>query len=176
MAALVGASLMAISAFCIHKRSVDQVIDRLIEIRHECPPQRRRPRSRVFSDEEEEEENEIVEYEQEKRGREGEGEEADECEKGGSPEYKMMVSKSFDDKMEALRSSRISSSMPNVALRSEWFEEDAKFDQAVRERVQTCSASSLEKLNFIPLGLPPLQTSGRGNFFSSSIVAMNSGL
>ncbi|XVF84817.1 hypothetical protein PTKIN_Ptkin17bG0069900 [Pterospermum kingtungense] len=169
MAALVGASLMAISSFCIHKRSVDQVIDRLIEIRRECPPQRRRPRSRVFSDEEEEEEeeNEIVEFEQEKRGREvevgaEEGEEVEECEKGGSPEHIMMVSKSFDEKMEVLRNSRISSSLPNVALRNEWFEEDAKFDQAVRERVQTCSASSLDRLNFIPLGLPPLQTSGRG--------------
>ena len=33
MAALVGASLMALSAFYIHKRSVDQVLHRLIEIR-----------------------------------------------------------------------------------------------------------------------------------------------
>ncbi|GLT64239.1 hypothetical protein SLA2020_367450 [Shorea laevis] len=33
MAALVGASLMAISAFYIHKRSVDQVLQRLIDIR-----------------------------------------------------------------------------------------------------------------------------------------------
>jgi AMP deaminase len=33
MAALVGASLIAISAFYIHKRSVDQVLQRLIEIR-----------------------------------------------------------------------------------------------------------------------------------------------
>ncbi|OMO51645.1 hypothetical protein CCACVL1_29661 [Corchorus capsularis] len=126
MAALLGASLMAISAFYIHKRSVDHVIDRLVEIRREC-----RPRSRVFSD-------------------------------GGSLEHKSNLSKSFEEQMELLRSNRMSSSMPNVALRNEWFEEDAKFDQAVRERVQTCSASSLDKLNFIPSGLPPLQTSRRG--------------
>ncbi|XVE84922.1 hypothetical protein DITRI_Ditri17bG0050700 [Diplodiscus trichospermus] len=160
MAALVGASLMAISAFCIHKRSVDQVIDRLIEIRRECPLRRRRPRSRFVSYEEEE--NEVVPYEQDKKAREAVEEEVEECEKGGSLEHKTSVSRSFDDKMEVLRSSRISSSMPNVALRNEWFEEDAKFDQAVRERVQYCSASSLEKLNFIPSGLPSLQTCGRG--------------
>ncbi|KAL1550971.1 AMP deaminase [Salvia divinorum] len=34
VAALFGASVMAISAFYIHKRSVDQVLDRLINIRH----------------------------------------------------------------------------------------------------------------------------------------------
>lgn len=34
VAALFGASVMAISAFFIHKRSVDQVLDRLINIRH----------------------------------------------------------------------------------------------------------------------------------------------
>ncbi|XVF02293.1 hypothetical protein REPUB_Repub04eG0163200 [Reevesia pubescens] len=163
MAALVGASLMAISAFYIHKRSVDQVIDRLIEIRRECPLQGRRPRSCVVSDDEEEENEEEMEYEEEKGGQEEEKEEEmDESEKGGSLGHKTRVSKAFDDKMEVLRSSLISSSMPNVALRNEWFEEDAKFDQAVRERVQTCSASSLDKLNFIPSGLPPLQTSRRG--------------
>ncbi|XP_021292923.1 probable AMP deaminase [Herrania umbratica] len=149
MAALVGASLMAISAFYIHKRSVDHVIDRLIEIRRV-----RRPRSRVISDEEEENEEE-VDYEEEE-------EEVEEGEKGGSLEHKTSVSKSFDEKMEMLRSYRISSSMPNVVLRNEWFEEDAKFDQVVRERAQTCSASSLDKHNFIPSGLPPLQTSRRG--------------
>jgi len=42
MAALVSASLMSVSAFYIHKRSVDQVSDRLIEIR-------RKPLSRLRS-------------------------------------------------------------------------------------------------------------------------------
>lgn len=153
MAALLGASLMAVSAFYIHKRSVDHVIDRLIEIRRECVPQARRPRSRLVSDEDEEDEE--VDYEQDNRRLEIE--EVDQC-----LDHKSSASKSFDEKMEVSRSSRISSSMPNVALRNEWFEEDAKFDQAVRERVQSCSASSLEKLNFIPSGLPPLQTSWRG--------------
>ncbi|XP_022775981.1 probable AMP deaminase isoform X2 [Durio zibethinus] len=158
LAALVGASVMAISAFYIHKRSVDDIIDRLIEIRRQYTPQGRRPRSRVVSDEEEDDE-EQVDYEQDNSGRGVE--EVDQCEKGGCLEHKTSVSKSFDEIMEVLRSSRISCSMPNVALRNEWFEEDAKFDQAVRERVETCSASSLEKLNFIPSGLPPLQTSRR---------------
>ncbi|MBA0607303.1 hypothetical protein Godav_019631, partial [Gossypium davidsonii] len=153
MAALLGASLMAVSAFYIHKRSVDHVIDRLIEIRRECVPQARRPRSRLVSDEDEEDEE--VDYEQDNKRLEIE--EVDQC-----LDHKSSASKSFDEKMEVSRSSRISSSMPNVALRNEWFEEDAKFDQAVRERVQSCSASSLEKLNFIPSGLPPLQTSWRG--------------
>ncbi|KAK6252641.1 hypothetical protein QUC31_014361 [Theobroma cacao] len=155
MAALVGASLMAISAFYIHKRSVDHVIDRLIEIRRVW-----RPRSRVVSDVDGENEEEVDYEEQEEE--EEEEEEVEECEKGGSLEHKTSVSKSFDEKMEVLRSYRISSSMPNVALRNEWFEEDAKFDQVVRERAQTCSASSLDKHNFIPSGLPPLQTSRRG--------------
>ncbi|XWS22508.1 hypothetical protein CRYUN_Cryun29cG0042000 [Craigia yunnanensis] len=74
-----------------------------------------------------------MEYEQQKRGRDVEKEEVEEYEKGGSLQHKRSLSKSFDDKMEA-----------------------------VRERVQTCSISSLEKLNFIPSGLPPHQTSRRG--------------
>ncbi|OMP11724.1 hypothetical protein COLO4_03714, partial [Corchorus olitorius] len=157
MAALLGASLMAISAFYIHKRSVDHVIDRLVEIRREC-----RPRSRVFSDGDDEEgESKEVEHEQEDGEQEVEDDEEVECYKGGSLEHKSNLSKSFEEQMELLTSNRMSSSMPNVALRNEWFEEDAKFDQAVRERVQTCSASSLDKLNFIPSGLPPLQTTRR---------------
>ncbi|CAI9092743.1 OLC1v1028068C1 [Oldenlandia corymbosa var. corymbosa] len=38
LAALFGASVMAISAFYIHKRSVDQVLDRLIKLRRKPPP------------------------------------------------------------------------------------------------------------------------------------------
>ncbi|KAK8522459.1 hypothetical protein V6N13_115426 [Hibiscus sabdariffa] len=155
MAALVGASLMAVSAFYIHRRSVDHVIDRLIEIRRECPPRGRRPRSRPVSDEEGE--GEEVVCERVERERPLEVEQVDRCRN-----REASAAKSFVKKTEVQMSSRISSSMPNVALRNEWFEEDAKFDQAVRERVQNCSASSLENLNFIPSGLPPLETSGRG--------------
>ncbi|KAL4302337.1 hypothetical protein GQ457_10G025330 [Hibiscus cannabinus] len=154
MAALVGASLMAVSAFYIHRRSVDHVIDRLIEIRRECPPRGRRPRSRPVSDEEGE--GEEVDCERDERERPLEVEQVDRCRN-----REASAAKSFVKKTEVQMSSRISSSMPNVALRNEWFEEDAKFDQAVRERVQNCSASSLENLNFIPSGLPPLETSGR---------------
>ncbi|KAE8663601.1 putative AMP deaminase [Hibiscus syriacus] len=133
-------------------RLIEILIDRLIEIRRDYPLRGRRPRSRLVSDEEEEEE--VVDH-----GRDdtvSEVEEVDHCRKHG-----VSAAKSFDKKTEASMSSRISSSMSNVALRNEWFEEDAKFDQAVRERVQNCSASSLENLNFIPSGLPPLETSGR---------------
>ncbi|GMI70704.1 hypothetical protein HRI_000741000 [Hibiscus trionum] len=153
MAALLGASLMAVSAFYIHRRSVDHVIDRLIEIRRECPPRGRRPRNRLVSDEEEEDGE--LDYERDDQRLEVEG--VNRCRN-----YETSAARSFDEKLEVPMSSRISSSMPNVALRNEWFEEDAKFDQAVRERVQNCSASSLEKLNFIPSGLPPLETSRRG--------------
>ncbi|OVA12017.1 Adenosine/AMP deaminase domain [Macleaya cordata] len=46
MAAFVGASLMAISAFYIHKRSVDQILERLIELHSEIE---RRLRNQRFS-------------------------------------------------------------------------------------------------------------------------------
>lgn len=38
LATLFGASVMAISAFYIHKRSVDQVLDRLIKLRRKSSP------------------------------------------------------------------------------------------------------------------------------------------
>ncbi|KAL5761882.1 hypothetical protein ACOSP7_018146 [Xanthoceras sorbifolium] len=143
MAALVGASLMAISAFYIHKRTVDQVLDRLIEIRRKHPLN-----SQNHLDDEEEEENEREENSEGEFGSDGDA----------IMEQQNRVSRSLDDGV--LRRYRISSSLPNF-LGNDWLEEDAKFDEAVRVRAQKCSASSLDKLNLIPSGLPPLQTTGR---------------
>lgn len=143
MAALVGASLMAISAFFIHKRSVDQVLDRLIQIRRELPQNNH--------DHFDEEENEEEEYSEGVYGSDG-----DEMTRQQSRQ-----SRSLDDSILRRYKNTMSSSLPNVSVRNDWLEEDAKFDEAIRVRAQNCSASSLDKLNFIPSGLPPLQTSRR---------------
>ncbi|KAJ0094328.1 hypothetical protein Patl1_16309 [Pistacia atlantica] len=143
MAALVGASLMAISAFFIHKRSVDQVLDRLIEIRRELPQNR----DGHFY----EEENEEEEYSE--GGYDSDGD--------GMTRQQNRESRSLEDSMLRRYKNTMSSSLPNVSVRNDWLEEDAKFDEAIRVRAQNCSASSLDKLNFIPSGLPPLQTSHR---------------
>lgn len=149
MAALVGASLMAISAFYIHKRAVDQVLDRLVEIRRKLPQKS----DTHFEEEEGEEED-------------GDTEEGDFEEDFGSDGYAIMrqqsqsrLSRSLED--STLRRYGISSSLPNVSVRNDWLEEDAKFDEAIRVRAQNCSASSLDKLNFIPTVLPSLQTPRR---------------
>uniref|UniRef100_A0A2N9EBX0 AMP deaminase n=1 Tax=Fagus sylvatica TaxID=28930 RepID=A0A2N9EBX0_FAGSY len=135
MAALVGASLMAISAFYFHKRSVDQVLQRLIEIR----------RNRFVIDEEEEEVEEVVEEEE----RNGEG--------GSGSDGEMVINRSLSRSLDenVLRSFRSSSSLPNVAPRNDWLDEDHKLDQPIG------CASSLDKLNLIPSGLPPLRLEQR---------------
>ncbi|KAI9170510.1 hypothetical protein LWI28_029054 [Acer negundo] len=147
MAALVGASLMAISAFYIHKRAVDQVLDRFIQIRRKHP---RNSKNHLDDEEEEEDEHDRAE-----NSEGGVGSDRD-----AIMEQQSRVSRSLDDST-VLRRYRISSSLPNFAFGNDWLEEDAKFDEAVRVRAQKCSASSLDKLNLIPAGLPPLQTTGR---------------
>lgn len=150
MAALVGASMMAISAFYIHKRAVDQVLDRLVEIRRKHPQKS----DTHFEEKEGEEED-------------GDTEEGDFEEDFGSDGDAIMrqqsqsrLSRSLED--STLRRYGISSSLPNVSVRNDWLEEDAKFDEAIRVRAaQNCSASSLDMLNFIPTGLPSLQTPRR---------------
>ncbi|KAL6294652.1 hypothetical protein ACE6H2_002794 [Prunus campanulata] len=147
MAAFVGASLMAVSAFYIHKRSVDQVLQRLIEIR-------RKP-SRISDNRSATEvggEESYIE-DGEERGFESDGEVTDVA------IDRNMRPRSFHDK--ALQSYRISSSLPNVASRStDWMEEEAKFDPPPNFRAPGFS-SSLDKLNFIPSGLPLLRTDQR---------------
>ncbi|ONI30669.1 hypothetical protein PRUPE_1G265900 [Prunus persica] len=147
MAAFVGASLMAVSAFYIHKRSVDQVLQRLIEIR-------RKP-SRISDNRSATEDGREESYieDGEERGFESDGEVTDVA------IDRNMRPRSVDDK--ALQSYRISSSLPNVASRStDWMEEEAKFDPPPNFRPPRFS-SSLDKLNFIPSGLPLLRTDQR---------------
>ncbi|PQM36988.1 AMP deaminase isoform X2 [Prunus yedoensis var. nudiflora] len=147
MAAFVGASLMAVSAFYIHKRSVDQVLQRLIEIR-------RKP-SRISDNRSATEDGGEESYieDGEERGFESDGEVTDVA------IDRNMRPRSVHDK--ALQSYRISSSLPNVASRStDWMEEEAKFDPAPNFRAPGFS-SSLDKLNFIPSGLPLLRTDQR---------------
>ncbi|XP_030480378.2 AMP deaminase [Cannabis sativa] len=145
MAALVGASIMAISAFFIHRRSVDQVLDRLTELRREGGKRIVKER---FDDEEGEEEG-AEEFENEAEfGADGEM---------GFDRRNSM--KSVDEKL--LRHHRMSSSLPNVALGNyDWVEDNSKLDFAGNFRAQGFS-SSLDKLNHIPLGLPPLRTDQR---------------
>ncbi|KAI4328370.1 hypothetical protein L6164_020728 [Bauhinia variegata] len=142
MAALVGASLMALSAFYIHKRSVDQVLHRLIEIRRE-PSRGSGGRDELKGEEEQ--------YDDE---------DDDDDDLRGLSSYgdARILSKSVDENL--LRSYRISSSLPNVASRTGWFDEDPKFDQSVGYAAQGRS-SSLENLQFVPSGLPPLRTDRR---------------
>ena len=148
MAALVEASIMAISAFYIHKRSIDQVLNRLTELRRDG--HNRFSNERLDKEEEEDEGNEKLD---------------DEVKFGSDGEMGLdrkiwgrSLSRSVDEKF--LRYYRMSSSLPNVALgNSDWVQENANF------RAQGFS-SSLDKLNHIPLGLSPLRTDQRhGNLF-----------
>lgn len=148
---------MAISAFYVHKRSVDQVLDRLIEISCKLP---QRDRSRLSSDDEETELGELENAD----GCGDEGEFGSDGEVfGGRNMRGRSVSGSFQERMEVFRSFPVSSSVPNVALGNQWLEEDAKFDETVRARLQSFSAASVDRLNFIPSGLPSLQTARRGD-------------
>ncbi|XP_065620435.1 AMP deaminase-like [Quercus suber] len=148
MAALVGASLMAISAFYFHKRSVDQVLNRLIEIR------RNRPLNAVNNHEDEEEGEEA---EEEIGGDGGSG--SDEEMVIDRKMWSRDLSKSLDD--NSLRGYRISSSLPNAAPGNDLLDENHKFDQPMRPRAKSFVAPSLDKLNLIPSGLPPLRLDQR---------------
>ncbi|KAJ7953738.1 AMP deaminase [Quillaja saponaria] len=144
MAALVGASLMAISAFYIHKRSVNQVLHKMIEIR-------RKPYRNVsnrFDDDEEEEEERDEDHDGHGGGVDSDGEMSID-----GKSYGRSFPRSLEENM--LRSFRISSSLPNVASRNDWFPQGY--------------ASSMDKLNSIPSGLPSLHTDqrhGEGGHFT----------
>ncbi|KAI9111439.1 hypothetical protein K1719_017129 [Acacia pycnantha] len=151
MAAFFGASLMALSAFYIHKRSVDQVLRRLIEIR--------RTHSRTSGPERDQEElyggGDDDEYD-------GDGLREFGSDGGGTAvavrDYPRSSSTSMDG--NGHRSYRFSSSLPNVAVRTDWFEEDGKFEQSVGYEAQA-RASSLDNLNFVASGLPSLRMDQR---------------
>ncbi|KAG2702230.1 hypothetical protein I3760_06G080900 [Carya illinoinensis] len=141
MAALAGASLMAISAFYIHKRSVDQVLQRLINIRRK--PTRGAHNRFVIEDDE--------------------AEEVLEDDGGWGSDGEMAVdprmSRSLDENM--IPPYRISSSMPNVASRNDWLEEGPEPDQPLLGFRARGFGYSLDKLNLIPLGLRPLRMDQR---------------
>lgn len=141
MAALVGASLMAISAFYVHKRSVDQVLHRLIDIRRGGPA---------------------------KADDHGGGErgDCDDAEAEVETNRKMRgrgPSRSLDK--AALCCRRVSSSLPNAVLDSSWFDEESNFDPPKPFSVQDFSSCHFDKLNSIPSGLPPLQTAPKDGMY-----------
>lgn len=103
MAALVGASLMAISAFFIHKRSVDQVLDRLITIRRNSLLKEKEKETVVVDDKNHDEDEE--------HGSDGELILID---------RKICVSHSLDDDTAIPSYRRMSSSMPNAVLSNDW--------------------------------------------------------
>ncbi|KAI3714247.1 hypothetical protein L1987_72844 [Smallanthus sonchifolius] len=100
LATLFGASVMAISAFYIHKRSVDQVIDRLIKLRHR--PDRRHPDTDDFTG-----------YEDGDIGTDDRNY-LDDDEDDGGGDY-VMNNHAFG----------MSCSLPNVGLANEWMNERA---------------------------------------------------
>ncbi|XP_011006583.1 PREDICTED: probable AMP deaminase isoform X2 [Populus euphratica] len=134
MAALVGASLMAISAFFIHKRSVDQVLDRLITIRRNSLLKEKEKATVAVDDKNHDEDEE--------HGSDGELILID---------RKICVPHSLDDDTAIPSYRRMSSSMPNAVLSNDWFDEESM-------RFGLGSHREDNNLNFIPLGLPPLHT------------------
>ncbi|PIA62452.1 hypothetical protein AQUCO_00200458v1 [Aquilegia coerulea] len=114
MAALIGASFMAISAFYIHKRSVDQILDRLIELGKKSPKTKRI--QRVYNDEDE------IEVEEEEEEEEEENRDSDDDEEEEIDrilwKQRLSNSRSFDD-VRNLRYG-LSSSLPNAVLTNYW--------------------------------------------------------
>lgn len=120
---------MAVSAFFIHKRSVDQVLDRLLNLR--AAP---RPSSSAAVDPSLPSEDDLID---------GDG--------GGGGSYfdsDEDVEIPMDDDVVVSRF-RVSSSMPNVGLSNYWFDDQPR---------ELGSRASWDKLNLIPSGLPPLHT------------------
>jgi len=121
---------MAISAFYMHRRTVDHVLHRLVEIR-------RKPLA-ASDDDSEDDDDDLS----------GLGDDDGGTDKDADPRnYFRTFSKSMDDTSNVLRSYRFSSSMPNVVSAADWFPEDTKN-----------RASSFENLQFAPLGLPSNRT------------------
>ncbi|XP_028094944.1 AMP deaminase-like isoform X1 [Camellia sinensis] len=136
LAALFGASVMAISAFYIHKRTVDQVLDRLIKLRRRCPSSATAVAAddQLFASEDDGGGSYFV--------------------SDGEIEIDRNTARSLDENV-LLSSYRVSSSMPNVGLSNQWFDDDeAKCYQLMRSGNQALS-NSWDKSNLIPSSLPP---------------------
>lgn len=148
LAAFFGASVMAISAFYLHKRSIDQALDRIIKLLRN-----QRPLSSAAS---------VLES-----GTDDEGEADDVHDRGSHHSLPKTVAQNeddccYDEKM--LRKYRVSSSMPNARLSNDWMDEDAKLDRPLQYGDKAFSAELME-LNTVPSGLPPLRTDNRDGRF-----------
>ncbi|KAH6756362.1 AMP deaminase [Perilla frutescens var. hirtella] len=141
VAALFGASVMAISAFYIHKRSVDQVLDRLLNIR-------RRRHHLLPSD------DEHCEY--------SDFDEASETDRSvivWRSKNKLLSSSEYHDKdgeSDAVRDCGVSSSMPNSSA----LKNDRGGDEA-GIAVNSILSYSLSKIDSISSDLPPVRTDQR---------------
>ncbi|OIW02119.1 hypothetical protein TanjilG_26659 [Lupinus angustifolius] len=146
MAALFGASFMALSAFYIHRRTVDQVLHRLIDIR----------RRRV---------NRQVDNQSSYNDDDDDGDRLGFDLDGGEAVTDLRRYPGSLDDNAVIRNSRSASSLPNVVVssRTGWFEEEEEEEDEPRHR-----ASSLDNLNFFPSGIPPLPTDGGNAHISSS--------
>ncbi|KAG8366285.1 hypothetical protein BUALT_Bualt17G0060500 [Buddleja alternifolia] len=159
VAALFGASVMTISAFYIHKRSVDQALDRLLNLR-------RRHHHHHLSDDEEIElsdhnENAAIDSRNVVIWR---------------SESKVLNSFDDDDDEDSygaeVRDYRVSSSMPNVSVpKSEWSSEKAAM------AARSAMSNSLDKIDLIYSDLPPLRTErdGEEQYHSHSGATMRVG-
>lgn len=129
---------MAISAFYLHKRSVDEVLERLIQLR------RRRRHSFPTSDSEPE-----AEPEPEPEDFDFNEDDIENISNrnvyGGSLSTLIdNVDDDYDDNV--LGSYRVSSSMPNFRVSNEWMNADSSFDRTDKKLM----SNSVEKLNLIP--------------------------
>ncbi|GAB2279187.1 hypothetical protein Dimus_013837 [Dionaea muscipula] len=147
VAALLGASLMAISAFFIHKRSVDKILDRLIEIGDQKGQKASSKGVKVGKEGEEEVDKE--------EDNEGFGFDEDEEMIDGKM-WQQSVSRSLDE--NALRGYSRSSPAPYAGLSNHTWIGDVK---PRREKTHGAAASK-EKLNPNPNGFTPLEM-GRRN-------------
>ncbi|XP_073059310.1 probable AMP deaminase isoform X2 [Primulina eburnea] len=135
VAALFGASVMAISAFYIHKRSVDQVLDRLINLR------RCHPNSQPLSDEEEFESPDFN----------------DNVNSLNDCQHDENVSSSFHHEEDNhSRECKVSSSVPNVSVsKDEWINEVSG------AYTRPAVSKSLDKIGSILSDFPPPRTEQR---------------
>ncbi|MCD9637811.1 hypothetical protein HAX54_021315 [Datura stramonium] len=134
IAALFGASVMAISAFYLHKRSVDEVLERLIKLRrkhrHSFPTSDSEVENIDFNEDEIENISTRNVYS---------------CNLSTSVDN---IDDDYDDNV--LGSYRVSSSMPNVRLSNEWMNQDSSFDRTVQYADKKRLSNSVERLNSIP--------------------------
>ncbi|GAB4839929.1 hypothetical protein Ancab_020639 [Ancistrocladus abbreviatus] len=140
---------MAISAFFIHKRSVDQILDRLIEIRH-----RNVKRNPVIT-------TGNVGEEEEEEWRDGDdNEEIDFDGEGDGDINRQMWAQSLSRSLEehALRRYAVSSSVPNVGLsNNRWLDDRPNYGGKSRGGKSQASSSSDDKVKLLSNGLLPLE-------------------